>query len=144
MNQLSLMCLICTTVTLLLLSSVGIARADRFDDDLLGLINRYRSARKLKPLASSPQLVELAGEHSQAMQEQERLSHDGFDGRFKRASAEGARGCVENVGWNQQTPQALFDAWRKSSGHNRNMLDRKIRSAGISRRGTYTTFFACY
>lgn len=144
MSHLSLICLVCTTVTLLLLGSAGSARADRFDDDLLGLINRYRSAKKLKPLSSAPQLVELAGEHSHTMQEQERLSHDGFEERFKRASAEGARGCVENVAWNQQTPQALFDAWRKSSGHNRNMLDRKITRAGISRSGTYTTFFACY
>jgi uncharacterized protein YkwD len=128
----------------LLILSVQAAAASGFEDDLLVRINRYRSTKKLKPLASSPPLVELAGEHSQTMQEQERMSHDGFEGRFKRAAAEGARSCVENVGWNYQTPQGLFEGWRKSPGHNRNMLERRITRAGISRSGAYTTFFACY
>jgi len=142
MSHLSLMCLFCATVAFLLLGDVDVARADRFDDDLLGLINSYRSAKKLKPLASSPLYDDLAREHSQTMQERQSLSHDGFDDRFRRAVD--ASSCVENVGWNHETPKSLFDAWRKSSGHNRNMLDRRIRRAGIARSGTYSTFFACY
>jgi uncharacterized protein YkwD len=70
------------------------------------------------------------------------MSHDGFEERFRRATD--ASNCVENVGWNHQTAQSLFDAWRKSPGHNRNMLERKIRRAGIGREGAYATFFACY
>lgn len=128
--------------TLLSLLLVQPACAGRFEDELLVLINRYRSTKKLKALVNSPLYEGLAREHSQFMQERESMSHDGFDDRFRRAVD--ASSCVENVGWNQQTPQSLFDAWRKSSGHNKNMLDRKIRRAGISRSGTYTTFFACY
>jgi uncharacterized protein YkwD len=136
--------LICAAVAVLLLGGVGIARADRFDDDLLVLINRYRSAKGLKALASSPRLSGLAAEHSQAMREQDRMSHEGFEGRFNRAAAEGDRSCVENVAWNHPTPQSLFDDWRRSPGHNRNMLERKINRAGIVRSGAYVTFFACY
>ena len=128
---------------LLLLAVLAVpASAGRFEDDLLVLINRYRSTKRLKALVSSPLYEGLAREHSQAMQERERMSHDGFDERFRRAVD--ASGCVENVGWNHETPQSLFEGWRTSAGHNRNMLDRRIRRAGISRSGAYVTFFACY
>jgi uncharacterized protein YkwD len=144
MSHLSLMRLICAAATVLLLGGVGIARADRFDDDLLVLINRYRSTKGLKALTSSPRLSGLAAEHSQAMREQDRMSHYGFEGRFNRAAAEGARSCVENVAWNHPTPQSLFTGWKESSGHNQNMLERKINRVGISRSGAHVTFFACY
>ena len=127
---------------LILLLSVQAAVAGRFEDELLVLINRYRSAHKGKALVSTPLYIDLAREHSQAMQEQQSLGHDGFDDRFRRAGD--ARGCVENVGWNHETPQSLFNDWKKSPGHNRNMLDRKIRGAGIDKTGPYVTFFACY
>ena len=129
-------------VTLLLASLAVPALAGQFEEDLLVLINRYRSTKKLKPLASSPQYVELAREHSQTMLEQQSMSHDGFDERFRRAAD--ASSCVENVAWNHKTPQSLLDGWRKSPGHNRNMLDRKISRAGINKTGAYVTFFACY
>ena len=129
-------------VALLILMLVQTAFAGQFEDELLVLINRYRSTKKLKALVSSPQYIELAREHSQTMLEQQRMSHDGFEDRFRRAAD--ARSCVENVGWNHKTPQSLFDGWRKSPGHNRNMLERKISRAGINRSGAYVTFFACY
>ena len=127
---------------LIMLSLAQTAVAGQFEDELLVLINRYRSTKKLKPLAGSPLYTGLARGHSQTMQEQQSLGHDGFDERFRRAVD--SQSCVENVGWNHETPKSLFDAWRKSSGHNRNMLDRKIRRAGIGRSGTYVTLFACY
>jgi uncharacterized protein YkwD len=130
------------TIIVLLLLSVQIAAASRFEDELLILINRYRKTKQRKPLVSSPLYSDLAVEHSQTMQGQDRMSHDGFEERFRRATD--ASSCVENVGWNHQTAQSLFDAWRKSPGHNRNMLERKIRRAGIGREGAYATFFACY
>jgi len=133
--------LLAATVLVLLLF-VQAAFAGQFEDELLVLINRYRSAHKRKPLSSNPLYSDLARGHSQAMQEQQSLGHDGFDDRFRRAGD--ARGCVENVGWNHETPQSLFNDWKKSPGHNRNMLDRKIRRAGIGRSGTYVTLFACY
>ncbi|MBL0224164.1 MAG: CAP domain-containing protein [Geobacteraceae bacterium] len=129
-------------IIVFLVLSVQIAAASSFEDELLVLINRYRQSKKLKPLVSSPQYAELAREHSRTMQEQDRMSHDGFDDRFRRASD--ASSCVENVAWNHQTPQSLFNGWRTSPGHNRNMLDRKIRRVGLDRSGAYATFFACY
>lgn len=127
---------------LVLLLMVQTAAAGRFEDELLVLINRYRSTKKLKALVSSPQYIDLACKHSQTMQEQQSLGHDGFEDRFRRAVD--ARSCIENVGWNHEAPQSLFNDWRKSAGHNRNMLDRKLTRAGIGKSGPYVTFFACY
>ena len=139
MSKISLQLLVTVILTL---SLVQTATAGQFEDDLLVLINRYRSMKRLKALVSSPLYNNLARDHSQTMQERQSISHDGFDDRFRRATD--ASSCVENVGWNHETPQSLFDGWRKSPGHNRNMLDRKIKRAGIARSGAYVTYFACY
>jgi uncharacterized protein YkwD len=135
--------LIAATILTLLLF-VQVAFAGQFEDDLLVRINSYRSAKKLKPVVSSQMYNDLAREHSQAMQEQQSMSHDRFEDRFRRAADDGASSCVENVGWNHKTPEALFKEWKKSRGHNRNMLDRKIKKAGINKTGPFVTFFACY
>jgi uncharacterized protein YkwD len=116
------------------------ATAGNFEQELLVQINNYREANKLKPLAGSTELDKLAHEHSRAMQKKGKASHDGFKERFKKAKAEA---CVENVGWNYQTPAAQFQGWENSSGHNKNMLDSDICKAGINKTGPYVTFFAC-
>jgi len=127
---------------MLTLTLVQAAAAGQFEDELLVLINRYRSSKKLKALTGYPLYYDLAREHSQDMQKRQDMDHDGFAGRFRRAVD--ARSCVENVGWNHETPRNLFDGWKDSPGHRENMLNRKISRAGISRVGTYVTFFACY
>lgn len=111
-----------------------------FDSRLLQLIGSYRSQSGLGPLAFDPHLHDLAREHSQAMLAGGIMSHNGFNDRFNRS---GYRTCVENVGWNYPTPEAMFEGWRNSSGHNSNMLNARIGAAGVSRVGAYITFFAC-
>ena len=51
--------------------------------------------------------------------------------------------CVENVGWNYQTPEDQFRAWKTSGEHNKNLLNKKITHAGIAQTGAYVTFLAC-
>ena len=130
-------------VTGFLLLTAGTAAADRFDDDLLALINDYRAGRELGKLTVKPVLADLAREHSRDMRSRRRMDHAGFERRFRRASATGARSCVENVAWNQETPRQLFDDWKNSPGHDRNMLDPAVTAVGIARSGGYATFFAC-
>ena len=86
------------------------------------------------------QLETLADEHSTAMATQRRLSHDGFHSRLGRTTS---RLCVENVGWNYPTAEALLDGWRHSPEHLRNLLDPKVRRMGLAARARYVTFFAC-
>jgi uncharacterized protein YkwD len=82
----------------------------------------------------------LAKSHSHYMQKKKALDHDHFDDRFSKS---GRSLCVENVGWNYQTPEAQLKAWKRSGGHNKNLLNKKINHAGIAKSGSYVTFFAC-
>ncbi len=120
-----------------------IAVADDFESQLLQLINRYRGANRLRLLDPSMLCGELARQHSREMLAQQEMNHSGADGRFRLAVAKGARGCVENVAWNINTPQKLFEAWRHSPGHDRNMLSRRMNAGGIGKVGQYVTFYAC-
>ncbi|MGO9380145.1 MAG: CAP domain-containing protein [Dissulfurispiraceae bacterium] len=107
---------------------------------LLNLINHYRESKRLKPLSFDNKLTILAQNHSADMQRKGVLSHDRFDERFKDS---GHNSCVENVAKNYGAPRELFAAWQNSIGHDKNMLATDIKRAGISRVGTYVTFFAC-
>ena len=107
---------------------------------LLNLINHYRESNRLKPLSFDGKLTILAQNHSADMQRMGVLSHDRFDERFKNS---GHNSCVENVAKNYGSPRELFAAWQNSRGHDKNMLATDIKRAGISRVGTYVTFFAC-
>jgi uncharacterized protein YkwD len=107
---------------------------------LLEQINNYRIYNGLPPLRFDARLNHLARSHSFAMFRQKRMSHSGFDERFRRS---GSRMCVENVGWNYSTPLKQFDSWRHSRGHDENMLKEGIHYAGIAEIGKYVTFFAC-
>jgi len=108
--------------------------------NLLDLINNYRLYYGLSPLRFDTRLNHLARKHSFDMFRQKRMSHSGFQDRFRRS---GRRMCVENVGWNYNTPLKQFDGWRHSRGHNENMLKEDIHYVGIAQVGTYVTFFAC-
>jgi len=74
------------------------------------------------------------------MNEKDILCHDNFEDRFRKCERSS---CVENVGWNSPGPGAQLLAWKASRGHNANLLNRKIRYAGIAKVGAYVTFFAC-
>ena len=111
-----------------------------YNQALLAEINRYRQKNGLNQLQLDPNLVELAREHSGMMLRRQQTHHDNFNARFQQAKS---RLCVENVGWNYDTPAQLFEGWRRSGGHNRNMLKEGLSRAGIAETGKYVTFFAC-
>ena len=104
------------------------------------LVNAYRIEHGGKALVADRTLATLAREHSESMARAGHMSHDEFPSRVRRS---GSAMCVENVGWNYATAQAMFDAWRKSTGHDRNMLDRRVQRFGIGVAGDYVTFIAC-
>lgn len=132
------------TAVLLLVALAAPALAGGFEDELLGLINGYRSSKGLKQLVMKPGLAKLAQAHSRTMKRANKLSHDGFEERFKAAQKTGAMGCVENVGWNHPTAASQLEGWQNSRGHDSNMLDPQVTGVGIARVGKYTTLLACY
>ena len=115
--------------------------ADAYSMRLGRLINDYRTQQGLQPLALDAPLSELAHEHATRMAREDRLSHDDFQQRFRKARSPT---CIENVGSNHGTPEAEFEAWRNSPTHDRNLLDSRIARMGIAIEGRYVTFFACH
>jgi uncharacterized protein YkwD len=123
--------------------AVAAARAvapTTFETQTLKLINTYRAQRGLRVLAVREKLYLLSKQHSRYMAATRRLSHDGFYDRYRLS---GFSTCVENVAWNYPSPSLLVGAWRSSPGHNANLLNSRIRYAGMTRVGAYATFFAC-
>lgn len=116
------------------------AYGEPFVRHLAQLVNEYRARQGLPPLSVAVELNELASEHSHDMSQRQQLSHQGFRARFQRANS---RVCVENVGWNHRTPEALLDGWRRSPEHHRNLLDPGVARMGIAVATRYVTFFAC-
>jgi uncharacterized protein YkwD len=111
-----------------------------YETRLLELICDYRAENLRSRINTDPHLFELSVQHSEHMNATHNLSHEGF---YDRADMSGYRYCVENVGWNYTTPEAQFEGWKNSEGHNLNMLNSHISHAGISQSGNYVTFFAC-
>ena len=111
-----------------------------YAERLGALVNEYRDRHGARPLTVEGALSALAREHSMTMTKTGRLSHDGFPLRVHRS---GYAMCVENIGWNYPTPDAQFDGWRLSSGHDRNLLDARVMRMGIGIASDYVTFIAC-
>lgn len=111
-----------------------------YEMKLFQCINQYRASNGLAALTVDNTLQGLAKSHSRQMDGENCLSHDGFHDRFAKC---GRSRCVENVGWNSPTPEDQLSAWKNSEGHNSNLLNKKIRFAGISKIGAFVTFFAC-
>jgi uncharacterized protein YkwD len=111
-----------------------------FETATLKLINTYRTQRGLRALVVHEKLYLLSKQHSRNMAATNRLSHDGFYDRYRLS---GFGSCVENVAWNYPTAALLVGGWKASPGHNANLLNSRIRYAGMTRVGAYATFFAC-
>ena len=101
-----------------------------------GLINAYRRQNGLKPLKLNVLLTKAAKTHSRDLAKWDRISHFGSDGsnpwdRVKRAGYP-ARVAAENVGTGQTTLEEVMAGWKKSPGHNKNLLLRDAEHMGIA------------
>lgn len=113
-----------------------------YADQVWATLNAYRVSKGLPPLEPSPALTRLAAEHSANMLSLRRPSHDGFAGRFERAGDSTL--CVENVAHGfRLAEQVVSQGWRKVPTHHRNLLETRVRYAGIVSDELYVTFFAC-
>ena len=113
---------------------------------MLRLINRERDRRGARKLSLDETLNKVAKSQASYMAGVGRLTHQGRRGRWPwtRAKLAGYHGeANENVGYSEGDASAsgIHDAFMKSSGHTRNLIDPQWRKVGIcrvtSRRGTY-------
>ena len=112
--------------------STGIETMER---QVLTLINNHRKQHGLPALANNSKLNVAAHRHSLDMAQRGYFSHTNRSGKspFDRMRAAGyVCGTMgENIAAGQRTAQQVFDAWKKSAGHNKNMLNRNYKSIGI-------------
>jgi hypothetical protein len=110
---------------------------------LLARTNHLRAQNGLAALKAQPQLAAAAMQFARYMADSDRYSHEA-DGRqpLQRAQAAGYAYCLvsENIafasdsrGFNAAGLAArLFDGWRDSPPHRRNMLDGELTEVGIA------------
>lgn len=121
-------------------------------DKLLELVNGIRvtgcdcggeSMPAVEALAWDGKLEQAALVHSQDMESTGDMTHEGTDGssasdRIEQAGYDWST-WGENVAWNYATEQAVFNAWKESAGHCKNMMDSKFEEVGVAKSGSYWT-----
>lgn len=119
-------------------------RADNQECQFLRQINKYRNGGKLKLSAT---LGAAAESHSEDQARRDKMFHSDLDQLMDRHNYD-ARPVGENVAWgtNLDSAKGVFDAWKRSAGHDRNMRDGDFEAIGIARekgnKGWYwTTIF---
>jgi uncharacterized protein YkwD len=105
---------------------------------ILQRVNAHRAANGLGPLALDLVLCRAAHTKSAAMARAGKLSHtvEGVDYEENLANAgypvaEAATG--ENIAYGYPSAKRVFKAWRRSNGHNANMLRPDFAAIGIAR-----------
>lgn len=109
--------------------------------DVLGAVNESRGAAGLRPLALDPALLAAARRYSQELATRRQISHystvPGLRTFRERMAAAGARARLagENLARLTSSPETLpenvVNAWLRSPGHRRNLLDPAFSRTGI-------------
>ena len=108
---------------------------DKFDKDVLNLVNQERKKRNLKLLSLSEKLDTAADLHSQDMAENGYYSHRSKDGsragdRMRRQGYQW-RMWGENIARGQRSAEEVVEAWMNSSGHRSMILNEKFTHVGV-------------
>lgn len=101
---------------------------------VLDATNAERKKEKLEPLTADPKLTEAARSHAANMAKQGKLDHTLDDKTFEdRAKAAGYKYSElgENIAHDQPTPKDVVEAWMKSEGHRKNILNADYTHIGV-------------
>ena len=113
------------------------------EKQFLTLINNYRASKGLKALKASKSLNIASFTHSKDMGTRKYFSHttksplpagqsgSSFSNRMTDAGYSYNTHRGENIAAGYATAQAVFNAWKASSGHNANMLNARYTVIGI-------------
>ena len=133
----------------LLLAPVVATADDSEASRLIALVNEFRAAHELAPVALEAKLSAAAQEHAEAMAASGKFSHDAPDGnlteRMGRANYAFAT-VTENIGEGSPTAKETVAMWAQSPPHARNLLNESVREAGIGHAkapGKYAADFWC-
>ncbi|KAJ1983977.1 hypothetical protein H4R34_000937 [Dimargaris verticillata] len=114
----------------------------QYQQEILGLVNQHRKSKGAAPLKLDSRLSAVAKKHSDNQMKARKMSHDDPEGSLgKRFKAVGIKikSAGENVAWNYKSAKAVFNGWKKSPGHNRNMLNPGYKLMGVAESNWYWT-----
>ena len=117
-----------------------LARAETM---VLESTNAFRRQQSVDPVALDPTLESAAREFARFMARSDKYGHEA-DGRqpADRARRQGYDYCVisENIAYQYDSggfetsrlAESLFEGWKRSAGHRRNMLDADVTQAAVA------------
>src|SRR5690606_30655856 len=116
--------------------------SDREDvDEVFELLNAYRVSQGIDALAYDPVLEEAMQGHCKHMDQADFFAHESpvreLTTPWDRAEICGTSANAENIAAGQNSPAAVMDGWRNSSGHDRNMRSTGSSRVGIGKYGRY-------
>lgn len=123
------------TATPALYTSLASSQARVNANEARAVINRYRAAKGLKPLAIDQTLMREAAAHAKDMAAHDKLGHNVSRGSLtKRLAARGITPALaaENVSAGYHTLADAFSGWRGSPPHNTNLLRANAQRMGIA------------
>ncbi|PST81995.1 hypothetical protein C7T94_17570 [Pedobacter yulinensis] len=119
---------------------------------LLKKVNQIRTAGctcgrtrmpAVQPLTWNQLLAAAATRHSKDMLKNDFFDHSSADGTTlgTRVTRIGYiwSAVAENIAYGQRDEQEVFDSWRKSEGHCKNMMNARFREMGAGRAEKYWT-----
>ncbi len=106
------------------------------EDVLLDLINGYRRSNGAGALSRQSQLDAAAQHHSDDMAKNNYFSHklangDTAEENIERFGYTNWTAIGENIAAGDETAKQVFDSWKGSSDHDKNMRDKSFTEIGI-------------
>ena len=110
---------------------------EKFCDTTLQLINAYRKENGLTPVVFDESMILFSQSYVSEILENDVFEHSDLNGGeysvenlFKSMGFGGF--LVIDQEWCDELPSLIFNAWKKSKGHNANMLNPGITKVGMS------------
>jgi uncharacterized protein YkwD len=109
--------------------------------EVFKMVNDHRAANGKAALVYDEKLEAPIQGHCEHMRTHTFFAHDAPESAVSsfttRASKCGASAGGENIAWGYPTAAAVMDGWKKSSGHNANMLNGSWKRMAVGKSGTY-------
>ena len=115
-----------------------------FEKEMMALINAFRKKNNLNALEWNESLAKAARYHAKDMQKDGYFEHESYDivaGKLKKTLKtfdrvrlfldKGLFANSENIGTGQETAKEMFNDWKNSTGHRKNMLMPNSKYIGI-------------
>ncbi len=121
----------CASDASLVGGDVVLASSTKDASEAAKLISAYRVSKGLSPVTVDSKLNEAAEHQARVVAAAGRLSHGNFAGRMDQYGIAGY--SAENLSAGADNVDGTIERWKRSSGHNVNLLMPQARKIGFAR-----------